>query len=128
MRKIILFSFIIAFVSCQESLKNRCAREAQEFTKKNCPVKVNESMTIDSMTFDKTTTTLHYYYTVSGEFDNGQTLKDNKVRQSLLDALRNTTAIKNYKEAGYNFAYTYWSASHKGQKVADFTFTKKDYE
>lgn len=39
MRKIILFSFVIAFVSCQESLEERCAREAQEFTKKKLPRK-----------------------------------------------------------------------------------------
>lgn len=128
MRKIILFSFVIAFVSCQESLEERCARETQEFTKKNCPVKANESVTIDSMTFDKTTTTLHYYYTVSGKIDNEQALYKSDIRKSILNDLRNTTSIKNYKEAGYNFAYTYWSASRKGQKLVELTFTKKDYE
>lgn len=127
MRKIILFSFIIALVSCQESLEDRCNREAQEFTKKNCPVKIDKNMTVDSMTFEKATTTLHYYYTVSGQLDDAQKLEKVNARKTLLDALRNTTSIKNYKKAGYNFRYTLWSASHKGKKVADYTYTSKEY-
>lgn len=127
MRKLIFFSLILTFVSCQESLEERCDREAREFTKKNCPVVLDKDMTLDSMTFDKATTTIHYYYTVGGQVDDAQALKRVNARKTLLDALRNTTSIKNYKEAGYNFNYIYWSKSKKGKKVADYTFTKKEY-
>ena len=62
MKKIILFAAAVAMlaVSCQESLEDRAAREAQEFTRKNCPMKLGNGITTDSMVFDKVTLTLHY--------------------------------------------------------------------
>ena len=55
---------IIAYMStaCQESLEDRCARESKEYTKKNCPVKIDNNTTLDSLTFERETHTLHYYY------------------------------------------------------------------
>lgn len=127
MRKIIFISLLFSLVSCQESLEDRCAREAKEYTRKNCPVTFDKDMALDSMTFDKSTTTLNYYYTVGGNLDDKEALKKVNARKILLDQLRNTTSIKNYKEAGYSFKYIYWSKSKKGTKVAEYTFTKKEY-
>lgn len=127
MRKIIFISLLFSLVSCQESLEDRCAREAKEYTRKNCPVTFDKDMVLDSMTFDKSTTTLNYYYTVGGNLDDKEALKKVNARKILLDQLRNTTSIKNYKEAGYSFKYIYWSKSKKGTKVAEYTFTKKEY-
>lgn len=127
MRKIIFISLLFSLVSCQESLEDRCAREAKEYTRKNCPVTFDKDMVLDSMTFDKPTTTLNYYYTVGGNLDDEEALKKVNARKILLDQLRNTTSIKNYKEAGYSFKYIYWSKSQKGTKVAEYTFTKKEY-
>ena len=127
MQKIILAFLLLCLVSCQESLEDRCDREAREFTKKNCPVALNEEMTLDSMSFNKNTLTLYYYYTVSGTLDDAEVLEQVDARGTLLKELRNTTSIKNYKDAGYKFSYVYWSASKKGKKVADYTFTQKEY-
>ena len=127
MQKIILAFLLLCLVSCQESLEDRCDREAREFTKKNCPVALNEEMTLDSMSFNKNTLTLNYYYTVNGTLDDAEALEKADARKMLLKELRNTTSIKNYKDAGYKFSYTYWSASKKGKTVASYTFTQKDY-
>lgn len=128
MRKIISTLCLFSLISCQESLESRCEREAREYTQKNCPVALDEDMTLDSMSFNKSTLTMHYYYTVGGKLDDRETLVKADARKALLDQLRNTTSIKNYKEAGYKFAYTYWSASKKGTKVIEYTFTEKDYK
>ena len=127
MQKIILAFLLLCLVSCQESLEDRCDREAREFTKKNCPITLNEEVTLDSMTFSKSTLTLNYYYTVSGTLDDAEALEKADARKMLLKELRNTTSIKNYKDAGYKFSYIYWSASKKGKKVANYTFTSKEY-
>lgn len=128
MRKIIPALCLFSLISCQESLEDRCEREAREYTEKNCPTVLDKEMTLDSMSFHKKTLTMHYYYTVSGKLDDAEILKKADAKKALLDQLRNTTSIKNYKDAGYKFTYTYWSAKRKGKKVMEYRFTEKDYK
>lgn len=71
MNKIIAFTLaLFALCGCQESLEDKCAREAREYTEKNCPAKLGDNIIIDSMTFDKESRTLHYFYTLTGNADN----------------------------------------------------------
>ena len=54
MRKIILCALCaLPFASCHESLEERAAHEAEEFTRKNCPVRISEFIVNDSMGYDK---------------------------------------------------------------------------
>lgn len=121
-----LAALAVLVSSCQESLKERCAREAKEFNEKKCPVKVMDGVTIDSLVFERATLTLHYYYTFSGLSDNKAVIDKLNPRKLLVDEVRNSTSIRAYKEAGYNFHYTYWSASTK-KPLADVVVTKKEY-
>ncbi|MGM9718706.1 MAG: hypothetical protein ACI3YQ_10700 [Prevotella sp.] len=116
---------MLAF-SCQESLEDRCEREAKEFNEKKCPAKVTDGVTIDSLVFERSTHTLHYYYTFSGLSDNKAVIEKLNPRKLLIDEIRNSTTIRAYKEAGYNFHYTYWSASAK-KPLADVMVTEKEY-
>lgn len=127
MHKIILASLLFSLISCQESLDDRCEREAREYTKKKCPTTLAENIVLDSMVFHKGTHTLQYYYTIGGPLDDKTLIKGTEIRKTLLEQLRNTVSLKSYKEAGYSFAYTYWSASKRGEKLAEYTFTQKDY-
>ena len=71
MKKLFYISiFTLLFVSCQESLEDRCAREAMSYTEKKCPAKIGENTTIDSLIFERESHTLHYYYTLTGNADN----------------------------------------------------------
>ena len=57
----------IAMLSaCQETLEQRCQREAHTYTEKNCPALIAKDVTIDSLTFDKQSHTLCYAYTLGG--------------------------------------------------------------
>ena len=103
MKKIIIM--IVAgmlLVACQESLEERCAREAKEYTQKNCPRHIDTEIVLDSMTFDKDSRTIGYCYTLQGSLDM-------------------------YKDAGYSFRYTYHSEKDSGTKLFEATFRENDY-
>lgn len=116
----------LILMSCHESLEDRAAREAREYTQKNCPVKIAENIVNDSMTYDKATRTVHYYYSLTGAIDTTITEKE-KIRKAMLQGVVNATNLKAYKDAGFKFRYTYFSTKHKGKILFDTTVTEKDY-
>ena len=63
---------------------------------------------------------------VRGQADTTAILKD-QLRKDMVEALKGNTGLKNYKEAGYNFKYTYSSTKHKGMVLFETTIAKKDY-
>ena len=129
MNKVIyLFAAAAIFSSCQQSLEDRCAQEAERYTKKNCPTRINEITVIDSLIFERDTHTLHYYYTLTGYADNPEIVSKINAGNVLLDQIKNSTSIKMYKDAGYNFAYTYYSQKNKGTVLFEQIFTEKDYK
>ena len=66
----------LLLTACQETLEERCEREAREYTEKKCPALITENVTIDSMTFNKSSHTMTYYYTLDGVLDNAEALKE----------------------------------------------------
>lgn len=127
---IFLLLALLLFTACHESLEDRAAREAKEFTEKNCPTPVQDYTRTDSLVFDKTTRTMNYYYTLCGEADNPAAIKLNK--QKMHDALKrsviNATNLKKYKDAGFKFRYVYYSESKKGTILFEDSFSKADLE
>ena len=119
---------LTCLTACQESLEQRCAREAKEFTEKKCPAHINDNMTVDSLLFFPATHTLQYCYTLEGVLDNSETLGQHDLRGLLLKELRNSTQVKLYKEAGYNFKYTYYSQKDKGRVLFETVIKEKDYQ
>lgn len=128
MKNFLYISFLsLVLVSCHESLEERAGREAKEFTRKNCPMKLSEYVTNDSMTYEKETRTIHYYYSMKGKADTTAVDK-NKAREELVKGLKNTTSVRAYKKEGFNFAYTYYSTKNKGQVLIDVRLTPEDYD
>ena len=116
---------LIIFSGCQESLEERCARELKEHTAKNCPVYIDKFTIQDSAVYEANTHTIHYYYTLEGAADNRNLVSN--ARRVLIEQLRNTTAMRAYKENGFNFQYTYRSAS--GDSIlTSIRLTEKDYK
>ena len=129
MKKTLLFLLLaIVATACQESLEERCEREAKEFTKKHCPTMVDKLVRLDSMTFDRTTHTIGYAYTLTGQIDDAEVISRNNPRQLLLSQVKNSTHLKLYKEAGYSFRYVYYSTKKKGTKLFEATFHQHDYD
>jgi len=129
MKKVFIFACLaLIFAACQESLEDRCAREAKVYTAKNCPSKVEENIILDSLTFERATHTLHYYYRMTGIADQEGVLDSVEARKALKEGLKNTTAMKTYKDNDYNFTYTYFSSKDPKKLLFEATFTKKDYQ
>ena len=124
-----LFIIVCALLitACQESLEQRCAREAREYSRKNCPAPIAKGVRIDSLSFDKATHTLTYSYSLEGVIDDSTVIHQNDPTELMLQQLKNATAMKPYKEAGYNFQYIYYSTKDKGKKLFEATFQEKDY-
>ena len=129
MRKLLgIIVGLLLLTACQETLEERCAREAREYSKKNCPAPLTKDVTIDSMSFDIATHTLTYSYTVSGVIDDTAVINRNNPKEQLLRNLKNATSMKPYRDAGYRFRYVYYSTKNKGTKLFEATFLEKDYQ
>ena len=129
MKKIILFALTTLILgACQESMEDRCARECVEFTKRKCPSAVAEEMIIDSMTFDRASHTIQYYYKLTGASDRADAYQKDQARQLLKDALKNSTQLMAYKEEGYQFRYIYYSEQNPKTVYLDVLLTEKDYQ
>ena len=129
MRKLLCITLAALFLTaCQESLEEKCAKEAKVYTAKNCPSNIGENIIIDSMTFEKSTHTLHYYYRLTGIADSVGALSIDNVKSTLVKDLRNTTAMKAYKDAGYQFAYTYRSGKNPDTILYDVILSPEDYK
>ena len=122
-----LMAGAMLLISCQESLEDRCAREAKEFTEKNCPRAVDKEIVLDSMTFEKATHTISYLYTLNGTLDDPQRIDSTHFRELLLMEVKNSTNLKLYKDEGYAFRYAYYSQKNNGTKFFEATFRESDY-
>lgn len=130
MKKLIpLFLIFLIPVACQENLEERVAKECKEYTTKRCPTPIRNNTRMDSMSFDTNTRTIRYYYSIFNEADNPKIIESNKKQlfQTLLKAVRNETDTKAYKEAGFNFRYTYHSGKAPQKTLLDIKLTKNDY-
>ena len=123
----ILGVIALLFSACQESLEDRCERDAKEYTRKHCPTAIDENTVIDSLVFERATHTIHYYYKLTGVADEEQAIKDSDAANVLKQGLKNATAVKVYKDAKYRFAYTYRSSTDPKKVLLDVVFTDKDY-
>ena len=129
MKKGILFMLAVLILSaCQESLEDKCARECVEFTKRKCLSAVAQDMIIDSMTFDRASHTVQYYYKLTGASDRPDAYPKDQAKDLLKNALKNTTQVMSYKEAGYNFRYIYYSEKNPQTIYLDILLTEKDYQ
>ena len=128
MKKYWLLAIIaLVFSACQESLEDRCERDAKEYTRKHCPTAMDETTIIDSLTFDRATHTIHYYYRLTGVADEEQVLNKIDAVNTLKQSLKNSTSVKTYKDNKYRFAYTYRSNKDPKKILLEVVFTDKDY-
>ena len=129
MKKMLTLVVMTAVLSgCQETLEERAAREAREYTEKHCPAPVANQVVMDSMTFDLASHTLGYYYTLSDVLDDSAYIAKNNPRDLLLTQVKNSTNLKIYKDAAYAFRYVYHSTREPGVVRFDETFKQEDYQ
>uniref|UniRef100_UPI0040285264 hypothetical protein n=1 Tax=Prevotella sp. TaxID=59823 RepID=UPI0040285264 len=125
MKKLIYTAVLVSLLaSCTESLEDKAAREAKEYTEKYCPTPyVNDSRT-DSATFDKSTKTYVYYISLRNKADNKQVIEANKDKLHKIqkEALDNNPGLKKYKEEHFTFRFVYHSAKNPKEVLLDDLF------
>lgn len=150
MKKILVvlleISLISSAISCKhESFDERCAREAREYTRKQCPQRIDEGITMDSLAYQKIgkgddvkQRKFIYYYTFSGKQDSLLNLMITEFpdtarkrlatyKAGMLNALTNSVQLKTYKDKGFDFEYIYYSSREK-KIILHYNFTKDDYK
>lgn len=127
---LLLLSAVTMLAACNfENFDERCAREAREYTEKQCPQRMDICTIMDSLTYDQSTHTLTYYYTLEGELDTDSMMnKENcgKIEDLLRKNVINSVNLKTYKEHGINFSYCYYSKA-TGKVRFQTCFTPDDY-
>ena len=115
--------------SCKhENLQERFKREAAEYTKKNCPQKIDQVTVLDSITFATDKNQYCYYYSIEG--DGAVELvksQSDGFHKMLLDGVRNSTKLVTEKEAEVTFTYTYRS-KQSGEEILHFDIKPTDYK
>ena len=117
----------LMFTACQESLEDKCEHDSIEYTRKHCPTAIDDYTIIDSLTFDRATHTIHYYYRLTGVADEEKAIKDIDAVGTLKKSLKNSTSVQTYKNNKYRFAYTYRSDKDPKKILLEVVFTDKDY-
>lgn len=113
-----------------ESFDERCERETREYTRKQCPRRLDEFTIMDSTVYDMGTRTITYYYTCEGTLDNADNLTEEVIRtcrEQLRKNVVNSIELKAYKEKGLNFCYLYNSCT-TGKQLLKITIEPKDYD
>jgi hypothetical protein len=128
MKKISIFVLLLMSISaCQESLEEMAIREAKTYTKKNCPQIMNQTQRMDSLTFNPISHTFGYHYLISGTMDTTAAFHEEYSRKLLIENVKNATALKSYKDAGYNFEYVYHSQKQPGVILFSTVIRQDDY-
>ncbi len=126
----LLTAIVLAGASCHRpSRDEQIAREAIEYTQKECPRYVDHCTRMDSTTYDIPTRVFTYNYTVEGELDDPAIYTERvkaDFREKLLQEIRTSIPMKSYKDAGITILYRYISAS-TGQTRLEYRFEKEEY-
>ena len=130
MKKVLFLIATILLVACHENLEERAAREAAEYTRKNCPQLLNMNTRLDSTTFDISTRTFTNYLTLLADADNPEAVAANQatLHDALVEELRFDTSQKKFKDAGFSYRYVARSEKENGKVLLQTTITAEEYK
>jgi len=130
MKKLLYYILAAAtLTACHDNIEDRAARELDEYTRKNCPMKMSDNVSLDSMCYDRATRELRYCYTLTGNADTTMAPDlAQEQREVLVNNVRNEPSLKAYKDEGLGFRYTYYSQKNRGSVIFDCLVGEKDYK
>ena len=89
-------------------------------------MKINDNVVIDSMTFERDSRTISYYYSMLGTADT-TAIDKSSAREQLVRGIIESTSIRKYKENNFSFSYSYFSTKHKGNLLLKVVVKPEDY-
>lgn len=128
MKRLLFLSFIICALSltvfsCKHSsVSDKFVQKAIQ-ENKSYPLKLNDSIIVDSTHFDVHSNTLSYFFTVLSDLDNEQLFKDNYdlMKAALKAGMENSPYMKPYLDAHCTIRYVYYSERTR-KKIEEFAF------
>lgn len=101
---------ILTITSCQESKNKAFERAAEEYTK-YCPREIDSFTQIDSMVYNSHSNTNTYYYTITGDADNSDSIRNiiDAQREMIIEGIISSIDLKPYKDFGTTFEFIYSS-------------------
>lgn len=116
---------IFALVGCDNTHRSQLRKFKQmaEQTNKSCPIRMNETVTLDSTLYCEKHNEVRYYYSVKGELDDAVYMNTHydSFKQTLQDAVDNSVEMEEYRKFGTSIHYIYYSGSNRKQ-LAEFSF------
>ncbi len=98
----------------------RKIKRLAERTNRSCPLRINESITLDSTLYDEKAHALSYFYTVEGEADDSLYMEAHRsdLEQALYRAVENSAEMETFRQLGTSLRYVYYSASRHTELAA----------
>ncbi len=118
---------LFAATACGSSFEERLTEEAKEYTANHCPEKVEDGMTLDSISYDGKTNVYTSYYSVDKSAEDVLNSNIPLLHQLLLGQLKDNVEYKTVKEHRVCFAYLYRSKT-TGRAIYTTRIEAKEYE
>lgn len=102
-KEILLSALLIAtLAACTGKGPARKFKETAERLNQTYPIRLNETITIDSTHYNEKDNTVSYYYTVTGELDDPQFMDNNYAtyKKALQEAIDNSVEMEEYRKFG----------------------------
>lgn len=127
---VLSFFLLLSLSACHESIEDRAAREAREYTAKNCPTPVFNYTRTDSVVFYKATRTYTYYCTLTDKMDDEAIICEHRqqLHEQIAQSLKQSTGIKAYKDANFVISYICHSQKSPQKVLYSDKFYPKDYK
>ncbi len=120
----------LALFACQESFKSQLEKETKALTERDCPRRLDELTTLDSLVFhDDGSNDYKSYFTI--DFDSSSVVafreRVGELRSILLQGIRNSIELEQVRKHKLNIVYVY-RVKDTGEHLDEICFTAKDYE
>ncbi len=115
MRALFVGSLLFCTVLCachQDSREESFAKAARELTKQ-CPQKIDEYTSLDSLVYNRGTSSYHYFYSLRGVNEDATKMMIDRssFAEEIKNGIVNSVEMKPQKEAGLTFVYHYYSGT-----------------
>lgn len=124
-------ALLLSAMGCRRATRdNALLREAQTFTRNECPKRIDRFTMMDSMTYAPESRTMTYSYTIDGDLDHAELYTASFLEEfhnNMVRDVKNSIALRRMKEERLTFVYRYVSKS-TGQERVSVSIGAEEYE
>lgn len=128
----VLLAALVFLCGCHRSLDEQILLETQNYTRKECPKKLDEYTVLDSLTytFNDSVRIHSCHYSVSGMLDNDSVYTPDIIegfRENVLTDIRTNLDYRRLRQHQVTFTFHYRSATKPNTEYLCLTFKPEEY-